>query len=83
MQVCRHLDANPDKHNDHVHALALTTVILEGPHAVLLLIPVRTGSAVHAASADVGLAVGGSSLGARRDVRLLFFGLGAAAGLVQ
>ena len=76
-------DGDPDQHDDHVQALALATVVLEGPHAVLLLVPVGARGAVHAPAADVRLAVGGGRLGAGRDVRLLGLGLGAAAGLVQ
>ena len=77
------LNGNPDEHDDHVQALALSAVVLESPHAVLLLVPVSTSGAVHSSSADMGLAVGGSGLGAGGDVRLLGLGLGAAASLVQ
>jgi hypothetical protein len=76
-------DGDPDQHDDNVQALGLAAVILESPHAILLLVPVGTGGAVHAASADVGLAVGGRGFGAGRHVRLLALDLGAAAGLVQ
>lgn len=77
------LDADPNEHDDNIHALALTTVVLEGPHAVLLLVPKGPRGAVHAAPANMGFAMAGSCLGARGDVRLLVFGLGAAAGLAE
>ncbi|KAI6749162.1 hypothetical protein HG531_008109 [Fusarium graminearum] len=76
-------NGNPDEHDNNVQALALAAVVLEGPHAVLLLVPVGTGSAVHSSSADVRLAVGSGSFGAGGDVRLLSLCLGAATGLVQ
>lgn len=77
------LNGNPDEHDNHVEALALAAIELVGPHAVLLLVPVRTSRAVHSSSADVGLAVGGGGLGAGGNVRLLRLGLGTSAGLVQ
>lgn len=77
------LDADPDQHDDDIQALALTAVVLVRPHAVPLLVPVRAGRAVHAASPDMRLALGVGSLGAHRDVRLLGLDLGAAAGLIQ
>lgn len=77
------LDADPYEHNDDIHALALTAIILERPHSVLLLVPKGPGGAVHAASANMGLAVRGSRLGARGNVRLLALRLGTAAGLVE
>lgn len=76
-------NGDPDEHDNNVQALALTAVVLEGPHAVLLLVPVGTGSAVHSSSADVRLTIGGSGFGAGGDVRLLRLGFGAATGLVQ
>lgn len=71
-------NGDPDEHDDNVKTLALATVVLVRPHAVLLLVPVGTGGRMHATAADVGLAVGGGScLGRRRDVRLLGAGLAA------
>lgn len=76
-------DGDPDEHNDNVKALALATVVLVRPHAILLLVPISTGRRVHATAADVGLAVSGSGgLGRRRDVRLLGTRL-TALGLVK
>lgn len=77
------LNSHPDEHDDNVHALALAAVVLERPHAVLLLVPVRTSGAVHAAAADMRLAVRGRGLGARRDVRLLLLGVSAGSRLVE
>lgn len=65
-------NGNPDEHDDNVEALALAAVVLVGPHAVLLLVPVGTSGRVHAATADMRLAVGGGGrLGRGGDVRLL------------
>lgn len=77
------LDANPDEHDDNVEALAFAAVVLIGPHAILLLVPVRARRAVHSSSTDVRLAVGGSGFGACGNVGLLGLSLGAAAGLVE
>jgi hypothetical protein len=65
-------DGDPDEHDDNVQSLALAAIVLVRPHAVLLLIPVGAGRGVHAAAANVRLAVGGSgSLGRGGNVRLL------------
>ncbi len=76
-------NGDPDEHDDNVEALALAAVVLVRPHAILLLVPVRTSGRVHAAAADVRLAVGGGGrLGRGGNVRLLRVRLGAL-GLVQ
>lgn len=68
---------DPYQHNDHIHALGLTTVVLVAPHAVRLLVPVGAGSAVHAATANVRLSVRsgrrgcGGGLGGRSVLALL------------
>lgn len=50
-------NADPEHHDDNIHALRLAAIELEGPHAVVLLIPVRASSAVHATATDVRLAI--------------------------
>jgi hypothetical protein len=76
-------NGDPDEHNDNVKALALTAIILESPHAVLLLVPVGASGTVHSSSTDMGFAVSGSGFGAGRNVRLFSLDLGATARLVQ
>lgn len=76
-------DGDPDEHHNYIKTLAFTAIILEGPHAVLLLVPVGACGTVHSSSTDMGLSVRGSRFGARRDVRLFRLDLGATTGLVQ
>lgn len=77
------LDGYPDEHDDNVQTLALATVILVGPHAVLLFVPVRASRAMHSSSTDMGLAISSSGFGAGRNVRLLGLSLSASAGLIE
>jgi len=81
--LLRGSNGNPNQHNYNIQPLALTTIVLERPHAILLLVPVRTRSAVHTPPSNMRLAIGSGRLGAGRDVRLFGLGFGAAAGLVE
>lgn len=47
----RLLNANPHDAHHNVHPLALAALVLETPHAVALVVPVRAARAVHAATA--------------------------------
>lgn len=53
-----HSLSDPDQHDDNVEALALAAVVLVGPHAVALFVPVSALCAVHAPSAHVRLSIG-------------------------
>jgi hypothetical protein len=46
-----HSNANPHHAHHNIHPLALATLVLEAPHAVALIVPVRAARAVHAAAA--------------------------------
>ena len=50
-----HLDGDPHYADHYVHTLGLSTLVLETPHAVLFVVPVRAGRAVHAPSTDFAL----------------------------
>ena len=69
------LHANPHNAHHNIHPLALSALILETPHAITLIVPVRAARAVHAATAH-----------APHFARFLCFRLGFAAcapGLAQ
>lgn len=50
----RKLESNRHPHdaNNDIHALLVAALVLEAPHAVLLVVPVRADGRVHAAAAD-------------------------------
>jgi hypothetical protein len=50
----RKLESNRHPHdaNNDIHALLVAALVLETPHAVLLVVPVRADGRVHAAAAD-------------------------------
>lgn len=48
-----HLDGNPHDADNNIHALGLTALVLEAPHAVLVGVPVGARGRVHATSADL------------------------------
>lgn len=77
------LNRNPNQHNHNIHTLPFPTIILERPHAILLLIPVRARSAVHPATTNVRLSIRGGRLRARRHMGLLLLELAPAARLVE
>lgn len=79
------LDSDPDDAHDDVHALALTAIVLEAPHAIRLLVPESLGSRVHAPAADVRLAVGahGSIVVAGANMGVIGLAVATALGLVQ
>lgn len=55
--VC--LDGDPHDVDDDVEALLVAALVLVAPHAVLFVVPVGAGGAVHAAAADLGEGRGG------------------------
>lgn len=80
----RILDGYPDDTDDNIHPLALSSVVLEAPHAISLLVPESLGGRVHAPASHVRLAVsscGGSVAGA--DAWFFRLCVGATFGLVE
>lgn len=74
------LQRDPYQHDHHVEPLRLTAIVLVAPHAIRLLVPVRTRCAVHTSAADVGLAVGGGRCAGRGSLVLGLLGRGACRG---
>lgn len=80
------LYADPDDADDDVHALTLTAVVLETPHAVCLLVPKGLGRRVHATSTHVRFSIGsrrGGRVAARADMGFVGLRIAAALGLVE
>ena len=45
-------DRDPHHRHDNIHALLLSSVVLEAPHAILLVVPVCSRCAVHTSPAN-------------------------------
>lgn len=72
---------DPDQHDHHIQSLGFAAIVLVAPHAIRLLVPVRTRRAVHTPAADVGLAIGGGRCAGCGSLALLgLLGGGACRG---
>ena len=55
---------DPDDRNNHIQSLVITSLVLEAPHSIRLLVPVCSCRRMHASSAYVWLSICRGRLGA-------------------